>query len=609
MRPTFISFISFISFTGRTTSLFGQSSLRSLAAALLALMLFASVPAHAAPPSDAPFPERHVAGRLLVQPRPGLSLAELDNIIKPHGSRRLQHITQINVHMIELPAGANAVDVAKALRKHPHLKFVELDGVVPPTFYPNDPYYANAWHLPKIGAQTAWDTAQGNGVTIAILDSGIDTTHPDLKAQLVPGWNFYDNNDNVTDLTGHGTAVAGIAAAAGNNSLGVASVAYGAKIMPLRVTDAAGNGYYSLMAAALITAADSGVRVANISFLGVSLSATVDSAAQYMRSKGGVVVVSGGNTGDLRADPPSPSLTVVAATDASDARASLSSWGDYIDIAAPGTGLVTTLRGGTYGGLGGTSAASPIVAGVYALMMSAKPGLQPATYDSILFSTAQDLGTSGWDQTFGAGRVNAAAGVAKALQTSSSDFQAPTAAIVSPASGTVSGLVPVDVTASDNVGVARVELYVNGALIATDTTGPYGFTLDSSKYAGGNLSVQARAYDAAGNSGSSSTIALTAVTNDTLPPTVTITSPAYGSVVSGTVSINVAASDNLKVAKITLSIDGQQVAVSTSASLSYNWTVPPVKKGRRLATSSTIAATAEDAAGNAATAMATVTRQ
>ena len=174
----------------------------------------------------------------------------------------------------------------------------------------------------------------------------------------------------------------------------------------------------------------------------------------------------------------------------------------------------------------------------------------------------------------------------------------------------VTGLVPVDVTAADNVGVARVELYANNVLKGTDTIAPYGFTLDAAQYTDGPVNLQARAYDATGKSASSSTVTVT-VANDTTAPKVTITNPAYGSVVSGTVSINVAATDNQRVAKIVLSIDGQQVAVTYGASLSYNWTVTTTRKGGRKqsSTTSTIVARAEDPAGNAATATATVTKQ
>jgi len=590
-------------FTGRLASL--------ACTALAAAGLFLGEPGNALG-AQPPSPEQYGLGRVLVQPRPGLSLAELDKIIKPHGGRRGQVIKQINVHIIELPPQANPPAIADALSRNPHLKFAEVDGALEPGFYPNDTYYPNSWHLPKIGAPTAWDYSQGNPVTIAILDTGVDTTHPDLQPQLVAGWNFYDNNSDVSDVLGHGTAVAGTAAAAGNNGIGVASVSFKSKIMPMRVTDAQGYGYYSLMAQAITSAADKGARVANISFLGVSASSTVDSAAQYMRSKGGVVVTSGGNTNSLRTDPPRESLTAVAATDSNDARASFSSWGDYIDVAAPGVSLWTTWKGGSYAGFSGTSAASPVVAGVYALMISANTALQPAKLDDILFSTGLDLGTSGYDQQFGYGRVRADAAVASARGTSSSDSQAPSVAIESPTGGTVSGLVPVDVTATDNVTVARVDLFANGSLVANDTIAPYAFTLDSTRYSDGNLNLQARAYDGAGNSASSSTVAVTIsnsasnTTGDTTRPTVSIMNPANGSTVSGTVSVNVSAADNQKVAKITLTIDGKQVAVSSSSSLAYNWSVP---KARGKNKSSTISARADDASGNAATASVSVTRR
>jgi hypothetical protein len=534
-------------------------------------------------------------------------VAELDNILKPHGGRRGQEIKQINVHIIELPPQANAVAVTDALRKNRHLKYAELDGVVVPALYPNDPLYSEAWHLPKIGAPAAWDYTQGAGVTIAILDSGVDTAHPDLQPQIVPGWNFYDNNNNVADVHGHGTSVAGIAAAAGNNGVGTASVSFRSKIMPMRITDTSGNGYYSMMASALTWAADNGARVANISFHAVSTSATVDSAAQYMRSKGGIVVVSGGNTGALQTDPPRPSITAVAATSTVDGRTSFSSWGDYIDISAPGVGLRTTTRGGGYDLVSGTSAASPVVAGVYALMMAAKPGLQPATYDSILFSTTQDLGTTGWDQYYGAGRVNAASAVATALATTATDSLPPAVAIAAPLGGKVSGLVPVDATATDNVAVARVELLVNGTLKATDTLAPYGMSLDTTTYADGPLNIQARAYDAAGNVASSTTVAVT-VANDTVAPTVAIQNPAGGSTVSGTVPINITATDNQKVSKIILTIDGKEVANSYGSTLSYSWAAPR-PKGKNATASSTISARAEDAAGNFGTRSVSVTRK
>ena len=590
-------------------------SIFSILAVTTSLILFTPCIAFAAgggPPIT--LPQKFVIGRLLIHPRPGLSQEKLDNIISHYGGHNLLTIKQIDLHVIELPPQVDTVKIMTALSRNPNFEFVELDGVVKPDFYPNDPYYSNDWHLPKIGAPAAWDIAEGNGVTIAILDTGVDTTQPDLQPQLVPGWNFYDGNDDVSDVLGHGTAVAGIAAAASDNSIGTASVSFQSKIMPMRITDANGYGYFSLMAQALTVAADSGARVANISFLNVSLSSSVDLAAQYMRSKGGVVVTAAGNTGGLLSDPPRDSLTVVAATDSNDNRASFSSYGDFVDMAAPGVGIMTTTMGGGYGSLSGTSAASPVVAGVYALMISADPDLQPASLDNTLFSTALDLGDAGVDPYYGHGRVQAADAVAAIGQVSPpSDTQSPTVAVTSPTGGNVSGLVPVDVSATDNVGVARVELYVDDTLYATDTFSPYGFTLDSSKYAG-TVNIQARAYDAADNSASSNivlvTVADNTTTSDTTPPQVVIQNPANGNTVSGTVTISASATDNNGISKITLSIDGNEVGVwNDSSSISYQWTTkPPRGKGKKKDPySSTISVTAEDTSGNTATAMATVT--
>ena len=135
----------------------------------------------------------------------------------------------------------------------------------------SDPSYSSSWALPKIQAPTAWDSANGSGVIIAILDSGIDATHPDLASNIVPGWNIYDNNANTSDVTGHGTTVAGAAAMVANNGTGSAGVAWGAKIMPVRIGSPQGTSILEYRGRrALYWAADHGARVANCSFSGLS---------------------------------------------------------------------------------------------------------------------------------------------------------------------------------------------------------------------------------------------------------------------------------------------------------------------------------------------------
>lgn len=581
---------------------------RLAATAVLGVLPFA---ANAAPPDAAGKSGivGFVPGRVLVQPRAGLSDVDVDEIVKGHGGKRKGHFKQIDVHVVELPEQANTQAVAKALARHPHLKFAELDMIVAPSLLPNDPSYGSQWHLSKIRAADAWPYAVGDGITVAILDTGVDAAHPDLAPLMVPGWNFYSGNGDTSDVHGHGTKVAGAAAAAGNNGIGVSGVTWRARIMPIRIADPNAYATFSRMASGISYAADNGARIANISYSGASASLSVQSAANYMRSKGGVVVVSAENTGARLTYAQNASLTAVGATDGSDVKASFSSWGAYVDVAAPGVGILTTVRGGGYGAASGTSFSAPIVAGVYALMMSANRSLLPATLDSILQVTTTDLGAAGWDEYYGYGRINAAAAVQMAYNTNMTDTQAPSVAFLAPAAGKVAGTVAVDVRATDNVSVARVELYVNGALVATDASAPYAFAWNTLGMADGPATLQAKAFDSAGNVGTAG-LSVT-VANDAIAPTVTFTNPAQGATLSGTVYVTVAAVDDKVVTRTTLSINGKAVASVPGPLLTYAWS-GGVERGRNktaIAGAFTLTATAEDGAGNIGSRSLSVTRQ
>lgn len=455
------------------------ATLRKPALATLAVVLGAALlPAQAFAADEAQW----VPGRLLVQPRAGLPEAEFEKIVKQHGGKQVGKIEGINVRIIQLPPQASEKAVEALLKHNKHLEFAERDMLRRPSTT-SDPYYSSEWHLPKIGAPTAWSTSSGKGVVIAILDSGVDPNHPDLSSKLVTGWNAYDNNADTSDVYGHGTKVAGAAAAITNNGVGVAGVAGDAQLMPMRVTGSDGWASDGAIASALTWAADRGARVANISFYGLESSAALRSAAQYMKNKGGLVVTSAGNYSVEETIAPSDTMITVSATDSADNKTSWSSYGSFVDVAAPGAGIYSTVKGGGYGAVSGTSFSSPITAGVVALMMSANPALMPADLEKALYSSAVDLGTSGFDKYFGNGRVDAAAAVAASkAMTVAVDAMAPSTSIMSPSGGTsVQGIVAVDVAATDNVGVSRVELLVNGVKIASDMAAPYAFSWDSAQ--------------------------------------------------------------------------------------------------------------------------------
>jgi subtilisin family serine protease len=583
----------------------GAAWLRDIAV-LAALLACSSVAA--APPADRG-PPQFAPGRLLVAPQDAGDDIEFHRAIGAHGGRSKGRLYGMDVHVVDVPPGLER-DVAARLGRNPHVRFAEVDELVSFAATVDDPRYGSEWHLPKIAAPAAWDLSSGAGVTIAILDTGVDGSHPDLYDQMVPGWNFYDNNSNTADTHGHGTAVAGTAAARSNNALGVASVAGGARIMPVRIADPGGYAYWSTVAQGLNWAANHGARVANISYVGVSASSTVQSAASYFRSKGGVVVVCAGNTGSSSSTAPSGVMLVVAATNESDQRASFSTFGSFVDMAAPGSNIVTTGRGGVYQSWNGTSFASPIVAGAAALVIARRPDLSADQIEAALLLSTTDLGAAGYDIYFGAGRVHAAAAVQRAasMPLPTTDTTAPSVSIASPTGGTVSGTVTVSVAASDDTGVSKVELRVNGQPVASRTTAPWQFAWDSRSVANGSVTLSATAYDAKGNARTSAGVGVTvsnAVLADTIAPSLTITRPTAGSRLSNQTVITTAVSDNSGAAGITqlLYIDGALRSTVIGTPLSYKWNTRKEKAGTHV-----ISVTARDRAGNSTTREVQVTK-
>jgi subtilisin family serine protease len=471
---------------------------------ILALLLASAFCAQAA--------EKYAEGRILVHPRTGVTLVDFDNQLHQQSAKRIRKIG--NTYIVEVSKG-DEIYATQRLRNSPLIKFAEVDKLVPPAS--NDPLLGSQWHHNNIYSRDAWLTTTGSAITIAICDSGINQNHQDLAGRIVSPRNIVLSNSDVTDVHGHGTAVAGSAAAIYNNAIGIAGVAGSALIMPVKITQSADAwAYYSDMAACVYYAADNGARVANISYLGAVNSSSVLAASAYMKSKGGLVFGSAGNNGVNETYVSSTDIVAVSATNSSNTKTSWSSFGEFVDLAAPGDYILTTHTNGGYANYAGTSFSSPIAAGVATLVFAVNPGLSSGQVETVLKNTAIDLGTVGKDIYYGYGLVNAKAAV-EAAHTIPTDREPPTVQLTYSGTETVSGTITVYAQAFDNVGVSKVDFLVNGNILGTDFNSPYSASINTKNYANGTvLTVSAIAYDETGNSTVSNSINL--VVNNPVKP-------------------------------------------------------------------------------------------
>ncbi len=527
----------------------------------------------------------YASSELLLKFKPGVSDDLKQEILTSLGLKVVDEIPDIHVLVVSAPG--NAISSIKAsLSNNPSIDFVEDNAKLSPSFIPNDEYYDLQWHLEKISASEAWDKSTGDGIIVAVLDSGVDSSHSDLSEKLLQGYNFFDNDYDTSDVYGHGTKVAGVAGATTNNMIGISSIGYECSILPIRVTDTNGYAYYSLLAKGLTYAADEGAKVAVISFRIFGGSA-LSEAASYFMEKGGLVVAAGGNDRNYHSDPDNPYIISVSATTSSDSRASYSSFGYYIDIAAPGSGIYTTIMGGSYGSVSGTSFSAPLTAGLIALIFSANPSLTPIEVEQIIESTAVDLGSSGYDIYYGYGRIDASSALTEAVGdttggTPDDDTEPPSVTITNPGNGdTVSGTITINVVASDNIGVSKVDLYKDGDYYATDISEPYSFQWDTSDDYNGEHILTAKAHDASNNIGVSDSVTVNVANEigDNIPPIVSITNPIDGSTVLRNVKISATASDESGISRVEFYIDDNLIETDHDYPYEYRWNTKTVDNG------------------------------
>ncbi|MCP4164704.1 MAG: peptidase S8 [Chloroflexi bacterium] len=383
----------------------------------------------------------YVPGRLLIKYSDAASAQRITRQTYPD-VRYERMIPGIDVAVVSVIPGTE-LETAAELNALPGVAYAEPDyllyAIGSEATTPNDTFYGSfQWQLPHINADDAWDTTRGrDSITIAVIDTGVDLTHPDLASKIVNGRDFINDDNSANDDGGHGTHVASIAAAATNNGRGVAGVSWGAKIMPVKVLDAAGLGPTSVIADGIRWAADQGAEVLNLSLGGPGRSGTLEDAVNYAYGKGSLVIAATGN--DYQEGNPTfypaayDHVLAVAATNDTDGHARYSNSGFYVDIAAPGgdpdgssdddkrhwiVGAYWRGAGfGDYAGLFGTSQAAPHVSGLAALVLSMNDSLTADDLENILTSTAVDVQAPGWDEYSGHGRIDAAAAVAVAQPT------------------------------------------------------------------------------------------------------------------------------------------------------------------------------------------------
>lgn len=317
-------------------------------------------------------------------------------------------------------AGADLAAVRDALRGVPGVTYVEPDVAMRAQVTPNDPRYGTQYGPAMMGLPAAWD-AVGYGspaVKVAVIDSGIRRTHEDFTpSRILQGYDFVAGDDDPNDTCGHGTHVSGTVAATTSNALGVAGVSQ-ATILPLKGLDAVAGlftvqctGPTAGIAEAIVAAADQGADVISMSIGGGS-SPTLANAVTYAWGKGVTLVAAAGNDGGANSiDYPGayPEVIAVAALDPNKSRASYSDGGPQLDIAAPGSNVISTYNGSnrSYHSTSGTSMATPHVSGALALALSCAPSTTNAQLRDALYRTAEDLGAGGWDAAYGHGLARA----------------------------------------------------------------------------------------------------------------------------------------------------------------------------------------------------------
>lgn len=365
-------------------------------------------------------------GEVLVQWRADVPRAEVQSLLASERIELLETITSLRVDRLRVPVGQELALIAR-LNADPRVVYAEPNYLARAAGVPNDPGYQQQWNLERVAAAAAWDATTGDpGLTVAVIDSGADLNHPDLKDRLVYGWDYVGNDSAPDDEYGHGTHVAGIIGAITNNGIGVAGMSWQSKLRVYKVLDQDGWGTYANVASAIVSAQGSGARIINLSLGGTSPSQTLLNAVDAAYRAGILLVAAAGNDGTNSVRYPAAYTQTVAvgATTAQDQHAWYSNFGPAVDLAAPGgldnAQIYSTLPNG-YGWRYGTSMSAAHVSGLAVLVWAIAPTLSRDEVFQILKDTADKVDASrypyvgGRNNYLGYGRVNANMAVRQAM--------------------------------------------------------------------------------------------------------------------------------------------------------------------------------------------------
>ncbi|MEO0483970.1 MAG: S8 family serine peptidase [Planctomycetota bacterium] len=427
---------------------------------------------NAAPTFNAIPGVRETTNRLLAQLAPTTTPADLATL----DVNILTTIDALGLTALRLAPDADAETVAAQLLDLGLAEAVGMDYLVHPIRSDaNDPLVDEQWHLDRIGAPASWAFSVGSpDVTIAFIDTGVDLDHIELEPLLVPGYNAASQQaqaagGNVADITGHGTATAGAAAAIGNNAYGGSGVGWNFGVMPIRATNTAGGAaFISDILNGGSWAVSNGADVISVSYAGVE-QAFVEGFGAFARSNN-VLVVWGIDDAAQPRNFDHPNVLVVSGTTPNDQLASFSSFGPGVDVAAPATSLNLPHSNGGYRIVAGNSYATPIVAAAAGMAWAINPALSASEIEQIILDTAEDLGEPGDDQSFGAGilRVDEVAAAALAASGQPADFQPAVGPVNRLADGIAAGYYTIDPATDAIPNFASLSAYHTEVLAELD---------------------------------------------------------------------------------------------------------------------------------------------